>query len=59
MTRASGLRCAPEQHAHEKEECHYLLEQMGNLAHARLMDLITLFGRHVIPACSKGIRAEE
>jgi hypothetical protein len=24
--------------------------QMGNLAHARIMDSITLFGRHVIPA---------
>ena len=24
--------------------------QMGNLAHARIMDSITLFGRHVIPS---------
>ena len=24
--------------------------QMGNLAHARIMNSITLFGRHVIPA---------
>ena len=24
--------------------------QMGNLAHARIMALIRLFGRHVIPA---------
>jgi hypothetical protein len=23
--------------------------QMGNLAHARIMNSITLFGRHVIP----------
>jgi alkanesulfonate monooxygenase SsuD/methylene tetrahydromethanopterin reductase-like flavin-dependent oxidoreductase (luciferase family) len=26
--------------------------QMGDLAHARIMDSIRLFGRHVIPACT-------
>ena len=33
--------------------------QMGNLAHARIMNSIMLFGRHVIPAFSEGTRAEE
>jgi len=33
--------------------------QMGNLAHARIMDSIRLFGRHVIPAFTEGVHTEQ
>jgi hypothetical protein len=32
--------------------------QMGNLAHARIMDSIRLFGRHVIPSFTPRVHTQ-